>query len=355
MLKSLRVRDFRCLEKLELELHPHVNLFTGRNAQGKTSVLEAICVLMRLQSPRTSAKAEWIRFDAASCALEGIWQDALLRYTQTATARRLAVQGAVCPRMDDYLRQSARIVWMDHADMNLTRGSAEHRRRYLDFAAGQIYPEYREALRAYERVLRSRNFLLKRDAAIPWRQVDAYSEVLHRHASVLRRSRAELVAALVSPAGDVQQTLSAGDEKLGLQYLPGYEAEHLGEELFSFRAEEERLRSTVVGPHRDDLGFLLNGRDATSYASEGQQRSLSVALKVAQARVLEDRLGAAPLLLLDDVFGELDRHRRQALLSALPPASQIFITTTSLDWLDQTPLEAWHWQVQRGALVTAGD
>jgi len=348
MLKTLRLRDFRCLENLGLELHPRMNVFSGRNAQGKTSILEAICVLMRLQSPRSSDKKEWIRFDAGSCLIEGLLGETTLRYTQTETARRLAVQGTACSRMDAYMPHTALIVWMDHADMNLTRGSGEHRRRFLDFAAAQVFPEYRESLRAYERVLRSRNFLLKRDVVISWKQVDAYAAVMTRHADVLRRCRADLTDAMRADAHSVQAELSGGDEGLEVRFAPGFSSSDLGEELKTLRAEEERQRSTAIGPHRDDLEFTINGRDAASFGSEGQQRTLSVAMKVAQSRVLKERMGRAPLLLVDDVFGELDRHRRQAFLRALPQDSQIFITTTSMDWLDEGTFDGRIWEVRAG-------
>src|SRR5882757_922283 len=117
MLTGLMLRDFRCFAQVEVRPHPRLTLFTGRNAQGKTSLLEAACVLMRLQSPRTSSRGDWLRHGAASCAIEGDWNGRQLRHTQTATARRLAVDGAVCTRQADYLSAGALVVWMDRDDM----------------------------------------------------------------------------------------------------------------------------------------------------------------------------------------------------------------------------------------------
>ena len=155
MLNRLLVRDFRCFTLAEFELHPEVTLLVGRNAQGKTSLLEAACVLMRLQSPRTTTRTDFIRFGARACVIEGDWRGQRLRFGQSSTARKLAVDESVSRRSGDYLKSTARVVWMDHADMNLVRGGAEHRRRYLDFAAAQLFPEYLPALRSYERALRS--------------------------------------------------------------------------------------------------------------------------------------------------------------------------------------------------------
>lgn len=354
MLNRLMVRDFRCFETAELSLHPRVNVFVGRNAQGKTSLLEAICVLMRLQSPRTSTKSDWIRFEAATSLVEGTFNDVALRYAQNATSRRLAVNGAVCTRSDEYLKSTARIVWMDHADMNLVRGGAENRRRFLDFAAAQMFPEYRDAMKSYERALRSRNYILKRDDVISWKQADAYAILLQQHGSVLARCRNELLEQLLPHAVDSLRHLSSSTEQAGLRYLRGCESGDLVAELLARRDEEQRSRSTVAGPHRDDIALEINGRDATAFASEGQQRSLCLSMKIAQAKVLEHRSGQAPLLLMDDIFGELDKARRQAVLSCLPPQSQIFITTTFIDWLEQTHLNGACFDVNGGLVNPSG-
>ena len=156
MLSDLVLRDFRCFAECRIALDPSLTLFIGQNAQGKTSVMEAACVLLRLQSPRTANRAELIRLGATSLLVEGGVYGSRLRYTQTVKARRLAVDSVVCGRSSDYLAASGRVVWMDHRDMNLVRGGAEHRRRFLDSAASQIFPDYLKALRGYERALRGR-------------------------------------------------------------------------------------------------------------------------------------------------------------------------------------------------------
>jgi DNA replication and repair protein RecF len=337
MLSRITVRDFRCIEHADLGLRAPLTFLVGKNAQGKTSLLEAICVLMRLQSPRTSSRAEWMRFGAGSCLVEGRWHDTSLRYAQTAHARRLAVNGVVCARSADYFRSTALIVWMDHSDMNLARGGAEHRRRLLDFAAAQLFPEHLPALRHYERALRARNFLLKRDAVIQWRQVDAYGESLAEHARVIRAGRAELVRRMREWIAASHTALSGGAEVAAVDYACGYSGEDLREELLAMRGEETRARVTAAGTHRDDLLILINGRGAAAFGSEGQQRSVCLALKLAQARVLQEAKGEPPLLLLDDVFGELDAGRRRALLEQLPAGTQAVVTATSADWVGKIP------------------
>ncbi|MBL9115900.1 MAG: DNA replication/repair protein RecF [Verrucomicrobiaceae bacterium] len=335
MLSRIEARDFRCFEHVQAELHPETTVLRGRNAQGKTSLLEAACVLLRLQSPRTSTRTDLIRHGQASFMVEGVHGADTLRCGMSARQRRLAVNGAVMGRSGEYLKESGVVVWMDHGDMNLLRGGAEHRRRYLDFTASQTERGYLDALRTYERALRSRNYVLKRDAQINWRHADAYAQIMDKAAEVIWQARNELVDATLEPARRALEALSMGKEELGVRLVRGAEAGGLFEQLVDQREQEQRTRTTAVGPHRDDLWIGLHERDAGSFASEGQQRSLSVALKLAQARVLENRRGEAPLLLMDDVFGELDATRRQLLMENLPQGSQRVVTTTGGDWVEQ--------------------
>jgi DNA replication and repair protein RecF len=334
MLERLQLRDFRCFEQVQVDLDPDMTSLVGKNAQGKTSLMEAACVLLRLQSPRTSSREEWIRFGQPAAVVTGRWRGRELRAAVSSRARRLAVDGAVYARAGDYLGCSGVVVWMDHGDMSMLRGGAEHRRRYLDFAGSQMFPDYLTALRAYDRALRGRNYVLKRDAVIAWRQADAFARVMEEHSWVLAARRAELCDRVRDPVADFHHRMSGGEELVTVSYQRGHAGESLFEELLARRDEEVRSRSTVSGVHRDDLRLELGGVDATAFGSEGQMRTLALALKLAQAQVLHDVRGMAPLLLMDDVFGELDRERRRAFLGCLPKGTQKILTTTRLDWVE---------------------
>lgn len=349
MLDDLMLRDFRCFRECRVELHPETTLLVGRNAQGKTSLMEAACVLMRLQSPRTGNRGELIRIAASTFVIEGTLWGRRLRCAQSATARRLAIGGSICTRSADYLEATARVVWMDHRDMNMLRGGAEHRRRFLDAAASQIYPDYLKALRGYERALRGRNHVLKRDAIISWRQADAFARVMADFAAVLAERRRQLVLALEPHLMRAHAALSGEAERVIVGYEPGFPDGNLADHLTSQRDEESRTRVTAAGPHRDELRLILNDLDATTFASEGQQRSVALALKLAQAHVLEAAAGNPPLLLLDDVFGELDAERRRALLRLLPSGTQKVITATSVDWMQAEPLPGILYRVEQAA------
>jgi DNA replication and repair protein RecF len=171
-------------------------------------------------------------------------------------------------------------------------------------------------------------------------------------AAVLWQRRAELCAALQPEVTAAHAKLSDGAEKARIDFKrTSDEATVLFEALLMMRDEEARLRSTALGPHRDDISMRLNELDATTFASEGQQRSFALSMKLAQAHVLEKASGEAPLMLIDDVFGELDTHRRRALLACLPPGTQKIITTTHLDWADADMMSGAIYRVDQGTLI----
>jgi len=351
MLSDLFVRDFRCFAEAKVELHPDVTLLVGRNAQGKTSLIEAACMLLRLQSPRTTNRSELVRFGASTCLVEATWHGKRLRYAQSATTRRLALDGMTCGKSAEFLAASGVVVWMDHRDMSLLRGGAENRRRFLDFAASQMFPDYLHALRGFERALRGRNYVLKRDAVISWKQADAFARVMDGFAQTLWQRRAELCATLQPEVKVAHARLSDGAEDARIEFKrTSAEEFSLFDALLTARDEEARVRSTAFGPHRDDIMMRLNDLDATTFASEGQQRSFALSMKLAQANALKKSRGMAPLMLIDDVFAELDAHRRRALLECLPTGTQKIITTTNLDWADAEQLTGMVYRVEEAAL-----
>jgi DNA replication and repair protein RecF len=330
MLRDLRLRDFRCFDQLAFEPSPGLNLIIGPNAQGKTSLLEAACVLLRLQSPRSSSLIDVVRFNQPGFGLDGHWNDRHMQLKFTESLKAFALDSKPQSRSADYLAV-ARVCWISNDDMQLVRGPGSHRRRYLDFLGAQVVSNYLSHLRAYERALRSRNALLKEGR--PRREIDAFERPLIHAGEALLSAREAICADLQPRVAEALRLIANGSETLEISYKAGSPPD-LAAALRASRDEEIRLRTTISGPHRDDIEILLEGRQAVSFASEGQQRSIALAMKLGQARRLEAFAGGSPLCLIDDVFGELDPDRRNNLLTALPTSAQKFVTATTLNWLE---------------------
>ncbi len=331
MLRDLQLRNFRCFESFAAEFSGGFNYIVGANGRGKTTLLEASCVLLRLQSQRAATLAPAVRAGGRSFVISGHLDGHLLQFYYSALRRKAAFDGAEQRDLAEYLAL-ARVVSFANHDLDLVRGPAETRRRFLDFIGTQVEAQYRPALRAYERALRARNALLKSPQPRP-RELAAYTEPLVQAGRSLGEMRAALVRRLAPAAVAGQRAIGAG-ETLVVTYLPGNE-EDFAAHLERVQSEDARLRLTTVGPHRDDLRLEVRGLAAAQFASEGQQRTAALALKLAQAQLFAEAAETPPLLLIDDIFGELDADRRNALLAALPNDSQKLITATSLAWREE--------------------
>ena len=333
MLTSLRLHNFRCFEGVSVDIGPGLNLFLGGNGEGKTTILEGACVLLRLQSQRSASLAPVTQIGKKSFGVRGRFDEHELEFRYRALRRQVKFDGVEQRTLGEYLRLG-RVVSLANVDIELVRGASEARRRFLDFLGLQINDAYRPALRAYERALRARNALLKSPTARP-REVAAYDVPLLQHGQVLLRLRAELTELLAPLAIHAYQRISAAREKFTLRFVPGASADFQGDLERSHR-ESIRLRQTIVGPHRDDLELRVDDFPAAQFASEGQQRSIALAMKIGQAEALKKSGDKkAPLLLIDDIFGELDPERRNALLDSLPVDSQKLVTATAMPWRDQ--------------------
>ena len=338
-ISRLELREFRCFESLAYEPGPTLSFLTGPNARGKTSVLEAACMLLRLRSPRTSTPGEMVRFGGSAFALEGVMDSekgaTRMALTSTPPARLLKLDGVIQQSTGDYLAQG-RIVWFGSDDLLLVNGPAERRRKLLD-AAGLQLPRIAEGryggdLKTYERALRSRNLLLREGK--PRAQIESYDILLSDAGDRLIAARRDIIASL-APLAATSCALISG-ESLELSYAPGASLP-MRAALEESRPSEIRLRQTRVGPQRDDVEILLGGIPAGAFASEGQRRTVALALKLAVAALLTRENGTAPLLLLDDIFGELDPSRRDALLAGMPSGSQAMLTTADLGGITLPP------------------
>lgn len=331
MLSALRLQHFRCYKALNWDMPAEGALVMGGNARGKTSLLEAICFALTLHSPRVSKLDSLLMHGTQDFGISLSTDEGVRKIAWKNRKLTTWVNGSSRRDFSEYLADALPVVWLGNGDMALVIGSAEDRRHYLDFLGAQWHPTYRSALREYRKVLRSRNLLLKnpRRSSVALR---SYAVLLARYGDILVGLRSQLLNLLQPYIYHYHSGISGGREEVEIRYCPSTELP-LEQALEQTLSTDERLGYTTIGPHRDDFSLFISGAAAADFASEGQQRTLATALVLSQAGLLQVETGHAPTLLIDDIFGEMDPERRKAFLALLPTDSQIFITTTHLDWL----------------------
>jgi len=333
-LSHVSCRNFRCLAALDFAPGPGINLIRGANAQGKTSVLEAILFAATTKSHRTNTDADLARYgeDHFGVTLEAARADREVRIEARwwGGIKRFKVNGAPQTRLSDILGR-VRVVFFCPEDVGLVQGGAGGRRRFLDMEISQVDPAYLGALQQYRQVLRQRNELLRHprpdeDLIAVW---DAQ---LATHGHAIIRARRDFVEQLGDLAAEAYAKL-AREEALALAYRPDVRPDDdFASVLRKQRGSDLRRRITTRGPHRDDMDFLVAERPARSHASQGQQKSAALALKLAELELVLTRTGEYPVLLLDEVLAELDEHRSRRLFHALGPGVQCVATTTEQDY-----------------------
>ena len=342
---QITLQGFRNLPLVSVELQGQRTFLCGANAQGKTNFLEAAGYVTALRSFRGAETRALIGLNQAQAGLAFLLEHEQFgesRITVTLTAQNREVQweqGRVT-RLADFIGKFPTVVFSSH-DNQFLRGSPALRRRWLDLTLAAMNPSYLIALQAYTRALAERNMLLKqggRDLGA----LDAFEHELSVHALTLFAQRAVGVTELSRQFQIAHAKLGPAGETAGLIYAPDAAPstrEEFAALLLKSRPRDGLLKSTEHGPHRDDLDLLLNGRPAKQFASEGQQRCLVIALRLAQAAYFKAKSGVTPVLLCDDVLGELDPERRARFWASLEGEPQVIATGTSL------PAETVGWQV----------
>jgi DNA replication and repair protein RecF len=347
---ALEVESFRGYDRLEVEFPHGPQLVWGPNAAGKTSLLEAIVLLAWGHSHRTTVDAEMIRWGddvarvearlASSSRGDDRIEVALVRPGSTSSAagarKRIRVNGV--PRRTAALGAQLRVVLFAPEDMLLVVGSPSLRRATLDRLASQVSPAYADALARYARALQQRNGLLRliREETAAREELRYWDEPLLAAGTEVVEGRLRLLTELAGPLGAAHAEIApdeADRASLALQYLTNAPAaagesvrDALARRLVEAAEKEVWNETTLIGPHRDDLSFVLSGRDLAGFASRGQQRTAILALKLAELDLLASRDGRPPVLLLDDVFSELDPDRAAALVEHLPDGQTLLTT-----------------------------
>ena len=337
-----------------------MNLFIGANGQGKTNLLESVAMLALSSSPRARRESELVGPVAPSSRIEAEIESGVIRREISIsldvegerTRRTIEVDGARRRAFDLPGHFRVALFWPD--DLGLVKAGPELRRRFLNQMLVQVEPGYARSLAGLRRVLEQRNTLLKQIAAGGGGEdvLETWDAELVQVSKEIVGARATAARQLEPEAARCHAQIAAG-ETLEVTYLGP--PENLAEAVHNSRAEDLRRGSTSIGPHRDDLLVRLAGKEARSFASQGQQRTAVVSLKLAEARLIESRTGERPVLLLDDVLSELDSERRAALLGEVAAGGQVIITSVEAGpFPPELIAQAMVWTVAEGKIQPCG-
>ncbi|WP_210471450.1 DNA replication/repair protein RecF [Sporosarcina sp. 6E9] len=367
-IEQLALTNYRNYKTLDLSFSPQINVLIGENAQGKTNIMEAIYVLSMAKSHRTSNDRDLIRWDEEYGKIEGSVQRKYgrlpLELIISKKGKKARVNHLEQNRLSLYIGQ-LNVVMFAPEDLNLVKGSPSVRRRFLDMEIGQISPVYLHDLLTFQKILRQRNAILRDNRGKSnFNDVmfDVYTEQYIQVAVQIIRKRFYFMELLQKWAEPIHQGISRGMESLKVSYgtLKGIESGQTQEEMESVleqRLLEMRQREldrglTLIGPHRDDLHFFVNGYDIQTFGSQGQQRTTALSLKLAEIELVKQEVGESPVLLLDDVLSELDDYRQSHLLNTIQGEVQTFVTTTNIAGIDhETIRQANIFEVNAGSVV----
>ncbi len=376
---DIHLLNFRSYEALDLSGLGDLTIFVGPNAAGKSNIIEAIQLLTALSSFRNATSAELIKKskhdlieirDVATNELitehdsiSDPIKDLMNSFENTSDFAKITIKTTDGNRIlelvlliDENKRQYilngkkkqpkelkgiVPAVTFTPDDLELAKGGHSHRRREIDLLGSQLNSNYAQIVRDFDKVLRYKNKLLKDD--VPKSYIDAMNTTFTKVSAKLSEYRASLLNKLMPYVNKLYSDIVCSDESLSSQYIESWvkdsQAESLEDWVESNTDEEIRRKQTLVGAHRDEIIFQIDGLSVSDFASQGQQRSVVLSIKLAEADLIEDMLGTQPILLLDDVMSELDADRRHALVNSLLKDRQTFITTANLDYFDEETIK----------------
>ena len=338
-IKSVKLVSFRNYDYQIVDFPMQITLVSGTNGQGKTNLVESVVVAATTKSPRTSNMSELVKDGSAETLVEILLERKFgqmnLSFTINAKGeKKFFINSNPVSKMSDVFGNLV-VVYFSPDDLKIVSASPDKRRDFMDTDISELSGSYYNLIQRYNKVLLQRNKLLKteRDRALLLAQIGVWDEQLAQIASLIIKTRKSFIEKLKVPAKEALKYISSSKDDLEIEYVgvKGTSAEEIKEELLKslkFNLERDiELGYTSVGPHRDDIYFELNGKDARNFASQGQQRSIVLALKFAELEIFEKELGEEPILVLDDVFSELDTTRQRRLYEKMSKYQTIITGT----------------------------
>ena len=347
-LSNLKLKNFRNYHETKLEFSPNINVLIGENAQGKTNLLESIYVLAMTKSHRTTNDRELIEFSEKSAFLEGIVEkktgNLRLSLSLSKKGKTARVNSLETPRLSQYIGK-LNVILFSPEDLSLVKGSPAVRRRFIDMEFGQIDAVYLYELTRYRTILRDRNVYLKQlqtKQSTDRVYLEVLTEQLAKSGAKIILKRLEFLKELENYAKILHADITQQKENLTFKYKCTASIDDLEmnqgaieirlKETFETIVDKEIFQgTTLIGPHRDDVSFKVNGRNVQTYGSQGQQRTTALAVKLAEIDLMRAKTGEYRVLLLDDVLSELDGERQTHLLKAIQDKVQTFLTTPGLN------------------------
>ncbi len=343
-LSKIELVNYRNYSKLKTKLDPNINIFIGNNAQGKTNILESIYVLALTKSHRYGVENNLIKKEMLACTIKGTLKDGKkikdLQFNLTKSEKKVMINQKEIKKISDYIF-NMKVIMFCPDDLEIIKGSPAIRRNYMNIEISQLFQPYVQYLNEYNKILKNRNEYLKllnTNQYTDLRYLDILNDKLVERAVSIYRYRKQYMDSIIDKIGSIYEQIS-GLSGLTIHYENNIEVVHYDEEEIRMKfldklkknLKREMIQGTTLyGPHRDDFSFFLSDEDLKIYGSEGQKRLVIIAYKLAEVQVFYQITNTMPILLLDDIFSELDVKKRNRLIACLPEDLQIIITTTDL-------------------------
>ncbi len=369
IIRKAAISHFRNISSLSMAPHEKLNLFVGKNGQGKSAILEALGFMLTGRSFRTSRESELIQWHSSHSRIDGHVEQhdqvteisAVLSHPDRSPAdtvkKQILIDGIPLRKLSQYIGKMG-VILFSRTDLEIVTGSPQNRRHYMDQLLSRIGNQYLFSLQRYHTVLRERNNWLRTHRNTHPAMEEVWKEQLAKYGTLIIRDRQSCTMLLSALLNAVFSHLSRESHQIELTYRPSFPypdgenlKEHFLHHLERTRGLEEARKSTVIGPHRDDLSISLDGSPIRIYGSQGLQRLAVIALKLAECEAMKRHFGEEPALLLDDCFSELDEASRESLWNILGTRGQTFMTSNDIPLEERKLLQCRTYEVEEGSLL----
>lgn len=353
ILEELNLKNFRNYDSLKIKLNPHINIIYGNNAQGKTNLLESIYVLGLTRSHRLNIDNNLIRDGEEICRITGITKNdkikKRLEVTLSKNNKELKIDKNEIKKVSDYILSSLNIIIFYPEDLEIIKGSPNIRRNFLNLELSQLSDNYLKILTEYNKLLKIRNDYLKKmnkSISVDENYFWIITNYMIDKSILIYKMRKKFVEKLNLKCSDIFYKISKL-ENFKIFYksnLAEYDENNIKEKLLKkykkILNREIKLGTTLIGPHRDDLEFYLENKNLKDYGSQGQQRLAILSMKLAEIEIFKTYKNTYPILLLDDVFSELDDIKKNNIIKFIKDDIQVIITTTDLKRINKKIFES---------------